>query len=136
MPVIAYLNFNGNTEEAVRFYHEVFATEASHIQYFRDMPGHEADSELGNRVLHARITVHGSPLFFSDSMPQNPVTHGDGITLAIVNDDAELLLQQFNKLAEKGRVLMPIQETFWSKAYGIVQDHYGIQWQFSHEVSE
>lgn len=134
MPIIAYLNFNGNTEEAVQFYHQVFETDAPQIQHFKDMPGHEADPDLGKRVLHARITVHGTPLFFSDSMPQNPVTHGDGITLAVVSNDAELLTSQFHQLAEGGRVLMPIQETFWSKAYGIVQDRYGIQWQISHEV--
>lgn len=133
MPVIAYLNFNGTTEEAVQYYANVFQTEAPQVQYFRDMPGHEADPELANRVLHARMTVHGTPLFFSDSMPNRPVTHGDGITLAIVANDTEILTAQFQHLAEEGRVLMPIQETFWSKAYGIVQDKYGVQWQFDHE---
>jgi len=28
---------------------------------------------------------------------------------------------------------MPLQETFWSKAYGMVEDRFGVQWQFSHE---
>jgi len=133
MPIIAYLNFNGMTEEAVHFYHQVFGTGTPQIQYFRDMPGHESDSQLENRVLHARLTVHGTPLYFSDSMPQNPVSHGDGITLAIVSDDAELLTSEYNKLAEGGRILMPLQDTFWSKAYGIVEDRYGIQWQINHE---
>lgn len=133
MAVIAYLNFNGTTEEAVHFYANVFQTEAPEIQYFRDMPGHEEDSELGRRVLHARLTVHGTPLFFSDSMPTHPVTHGDALTLAVVANDTELLTSQFLHLAEEGHVVMPIQETFWSKAYGIVQDKYDVQWQFSHE---
>lgn len=133
MPIIPYLNFNGNTEEAIHFYHQVFETDAPHIQYFKDMPGHEASEDVANRVLHARITVHGTPLFFSDSMPHSPVSHGDGITLAVVANDAALLTTQYNQLAEGGRVIMPIQETFWSKAYGIVEDRFGVQWQFSHE---
>lgn len=133
MPIITYLNFNGNTEEVIHYYHEVFATEAPHIQYFKEMPGHETDSETGDRVLHARLTVHGTLLFFSDSMPDHPVKQGTGITLTVVSDDAELLHEQFRKLSEGGHILMPFQETFWSKAYGMVQDRYGIQWQFSHE---
>lgn len=133
MAVIAYLNFNGTTEEAVHFYAQVFQTETPQIQYFRDMPGHETDPELGGRVLHARITVHDTPLFFSDSMPTNSVTHGNAITLAVVANDVEVLTSQFQLLAEEGHVVMPIQETFWSKAYGIVQDKYDVQWQFSHE---
>ncbi|AYC30541.1 VOC family protein [Paenisporosarcina cavernae] len=134
MPIIAYLNFNGNTEEVIHFYEEVFGTEAAQIQYFKDMPGQQVDDETANRVLHGRLEVYGTPLYFSDSMPHSPVSHGDGMTLAVVGDDAELMKTQFDALAKSGKIIMPLQETFWSKAYGMVEDRFGVQWQFSHEA--
>ncbi|HAE0521181.1 TPA_asm: VOC family protein, partial [Salmonella enterica subsp. enterica serovar Enteritidis str. P125109] len=34
-----------------------------------------------------------------------------------------------------GKIIMPIQKTFWSEAYGIVEDAFGVQWQVNHETS-
>lgn len=39
----------------------------------------------------------------------------------------------FERLKVGGKVEMVLQETFWSKCYGVVVDKFGIQWQFSHE---
>src|SRR5204863_9076364 len=35
----------------------------------------------------------------------------------------------FRKLSEKGAVEMPLQKTFWSPAFGVVVDRFGIPWE-------
>ena len=37
----------------------------------------------------------------------------------------------FNALAAGGTVKIPLQKTFWSSAYGLVVDRFGIPWEVS-----
>lgn len=137
MPIHPYLNFNGNCRDAVTFYADVFHHAAPEIMTFGDQPGPDGQpvpSEMANLVLHTRLSIHGSSLMFSDAMPDGPVSFGDNVTLAVVTDDLDAIHREFEALAVNGRVLMPLQETFWSKAYGMLEDQFGVQWQFSHEA--
>ncbi|WP_029595933.1 VOC family protein [Exiguobacterium chiriqhucha] len=137
MPINPYLNFNGDCRDAVLFYADVFAEPAPDIMTFAAQPGPDGEpvqDELADLVLHARLSVHGTSLMFSDAMPDGPVTFGQNITLAVVTDDLHAIRREFEALSDGGRVLMPLQETFWSKAYGMVEDRFGVQWQFSHEA--
>ena len=56
---------------------------------------------------------------FSDVFPGMPFIAGNNISLAIVNKDLDKLKSYFNKLKEGGTVDMELQETFWSKCYGL-----------------
>lgn len=137
MPVHSYLNFNGNCRDAVAFYQDVFLSPTPDIMSFGDQPGPDGEpvpSDTANLVLHTALHVHGSMLLFSDAMPDAPVTFGQHITLAVVTDDLAAIHREFAALADGGRVLMPLQQTFWSQAYGCVEDRFGVQWQFSHEA--
>lgn len=42
----------------------------------------------------------------------------------------------FDKLQEGGEVIMPLQETFWSPAYGQVKDKFNIEWQVTTSTTE
>lgn len=37
----------------------------------------------------------------------------------------------FTALADGGSVSMPVQETFWSPAFGVVVDRFGIPWEIN-----
>ena len=45
--------------------------------------------------------------------------------------DLEELQGAYDRLKEGGKVLMELQETFWSKAYGYLVDKFGVGWQFN-----
>ncbi|MDG0876273.1 VOC family protein [Paenibacillus thiaminolyticus] len=134
MSVDAYLNFNGNCREAVEFYADVFGTDKPQIMTFGDTPPHPdftLPEEAKHLVMHARLTILGSNVMFSDVFPGMPFTVGNNISLAIVSENEDDLQTFFDKLKVGGKVVMELQETFWSKRYGQVEDRFGVLWQLN-----
>ena len=39
----------------------------------------------------------------------------------------------FESLAEGGEITMPLQKTFWSPCYGMLNDRFGIPWEINCE---
>ncbi|NPV91942.1 MAG: VOC family protein [Firmicutes bacterium] len=134
MPIEVYVFFNGNCREAVEFYAEVFGTEKPKIMTYGEMPNPDPglSEEAGSRVLHTLMNISGSSVMFSDFPPGMPYTAGNNFSLVIVSPDVEEIKTLFNRLKEGGSVSMELQETFWSKCYGMLTDRFGIGWQFSH----
>jgi PhnB protein len=66
-------------------------------------------------------------LLGSDTMP-NQYQKPQGMMITIDVDDAPGADGIFNKLADGGSVLMPIQETFWAERFGMCVDRFGIPW--------
>jgi len=52
-----YLNFNGNAEEAIRFYEKTLGLRVGEITRFGDVPGMPAAPEHKSRVLHAELRL-------------------------------------------------------------------------------
>jgi PhnB protein len=65
----------------------------------------------------------------SDTFPGQPHTSGNQVTICITTDDAEKSRQMYNALMQEGQVTMPLQETFFSPAYGSVVDKFGVNFQ-------
>jgi PhnB protein len=136
MPINPYLNFDGNTREAVEFYARVFDTEPQQTQTYGELPedpSHPLPEAARNRIMHTRIYVDGTPLMFSDTFPGMPFTPGNNFTLTLTGRDRAQLERWFHALAEGGSIGMPLQETFWTKLYGQVRDKFGIEWQVNLE---
>lgn len=135
MPINPYLNFDGNTREAVEFYARALETEPPQFMTFADggeSPDYPLPAEARDRIMHTRLDVDGTPLMFSDTFPgMPPLTVGNNFSLTITGRDGEKMARRFSALAQGGEVIMPLQETSWSKMYGQVRDKYGVEWQFS-----
>lgn len=118
MAINVYLTFNGNCREAVEFYAEAFGTEKPQIMAFGDAPPnpeYPLPEEAKHLVMHARLTINGSIVMFSDTFPGTPFTAGNNISLSVVSKNIDEIKTYFNKLKEGGNVGMDLQETFWSK---------------------
>lgn len=135
MAVEVYLNFNGNCREAVEYYAKVFGIENPQISTFGEMPNPKfpIPEEAKNLVLHARLSISGSNVMFSDTFPGMPFVIGNNVSLAVGFKDLGEIKSVFSQLKEGGQVGMVLQETFWSKCYGNLTDKFGIVWQLSYE---
>lgn len=139
LSVDVYMNFNGNCREAVEFYAKVFNTEPPQIMTFGDSPPnpeYPLPDEAKDLVMHTRLNIDGSNVMFSDVFPGMPFVEGNNITLALVSKNMDEIKTIFSELKEGGKVVMDLQETFWSKLYGQVTDKFGIHWQLNYDDGE
>jgi len=128
-----YLNFDGNTRDAMTFYKKCLAAELD-MQTFGDMPAGGGPPGSENRVMHARLTKEGAVIMASDSMPGQGVVMGNNF---LINIDCATVAEQdeyFNALSAGGKVMMPLQETFWGARFGMLADKFGVQWMLNCEL--
>lgn len=126
-----YLNFDGNAEEAFRFYHSVFGGELS-IRKMTEAPGSENLPENErNRVMHVSLPIgKGQFLMASDCLPSagHQLTVGNNNYICITPDSRAEADRLFNGLSAGGKVEMPMADMFWGDYFGSFQDKYGVYW--------
>jgi PhnB protein len=132
--VNTYLNFDGKTHEAMKFYARNLDAKLD-VQTFKDagMAGPNADP---NRVLHARLstTKNGTILMASDTQPGMPFSQGNNFSISLDCDTPVELEKHFKLFSEGGRVTMQVQDTFWGARFGMLTDKYGVGWMFNCEM--
>ncbi|MCB8880252.1 VOC family protein [Acidisoma cellulosilytica] len=131
MKVQTYLFFEGRCEEALAFYRQTLAAEIGPLMRFRDNPD-DPDHTMfppgaGEMVMHAEMTIGETTVFLSDGRcGGSPNFTGMCLTLVLKKpEEAETL---FRALAETGQVRMPLRPTFFSPAFGMVADKFGLGW--------
>jgi PhnB protein len=126
--LVPYLNFDGRTSEAMKFYHSVLGGELK-MQTFAEA-GMAEKSELGNRIMHADLKTDTVSMMASDTHSDHsqPLMAGNNINLSLIGTDEATLSEYFNKLAEGGQIVMPLEKQFWGDLYGMLIDKFGIPW--------
>lgn len=131
MQVLAYLNFDGRCEEAIEFYRRTLGAEVETLMRFKDSPEPCAPGMMPpgseSKVMHASFRIGGTTLMASDSHCAGKPSF-QGISLAINPADEAKAKQVFNALADGGTVQMPLTKTFFSPAFGVVADRFGVSW--------
>jgi PhnB protein len=51
-----------------------------------------------------------------------------GFQIQLNLDDAAAAERIFAKLADRGRITVPLQETYWAQRFGAVIDRFGMPW--------
>ena len=77
--------------------------------------------------MHARFEAPTVKFMASDGQPDTPNVDGN-VSLCIHSDDDSEGARVFNKLAEGGKVEMPLQDAFWGAKFGVLKDKFGIEW--------
>jgi PhnB protein len=133
MELNPYLNFNGNCEEAFKFYERCFDGKILMMMTHEQSPmADQVPADWRKKIMHARMTVGERVLMGSDAPPahfQKP--QGFSVSYS-VSDPAEAE-RAFKALAENGAIQMPLQETFWALRFGAVTDRFGIPWMINCE---
>ena len=87
----------------------------------------QVPADWQDKVMHASITVGGLVLMGGDVAPDRyEEPKGFSLSLQISNtDDAE---RMFQDLSQDGRIVLPLEKTFWAARFGMVVDRFGIPW--------
>ncbi|MGN6702836.1 MAG: VOC family protein [Burkholderiaceae bacterium] len=126
----AYLGFDGNCADAMRFYERVLGARIDAMMTYGQSPmADRMPPASADRVMHARLTLGDDVLMAGDSagcdQPYEPMK---GFSLTLNYPTADEATRIFGALAEGGRVTMPLQKTFWAEAFGMVVDRFGTPW--------
>lgn len=131
MKLNPYLNFDGNAEEAFRFYQSVFGGEMF-IQKMNEAPGIENLPEHEkNYAMHVSLPIgDGQFLMASDclkSMGHN-LNIGNNNYISLSVDSREDANRIFNSLSAGGEIEMPMEDMFWGDYFGSFTDKFGVRW--------
>lgn len=127
-----HINFNGNAEEAFKFYQSVFGGEFSRIIRFKDLASEEfpvAEHEA-NKIMHIALPI-GKSILMANDVPEilgrtNENENRSKIVIAAeTKEEADKL---FNGLSVGGQIEMPIMDSPWGTYFGMFRDKYGIEW--------
>ena len=128
MQLNPYLNFNGNCEEAFKFYEQVLKGKIESMMTHEGTPMEaKTPPEWRKKIMHARMTVGDQVLMASDAPPEH-YQKPQGFSVSLNLNDAAEAERIFQALSEKGKVQMPIQETFWALRFGMAVDRFGTPW--------
>ncbi|WYJ99812.1 PhnB protein [Enterococcus sp. 7F3_DIV0205] len=134
-----YLNFKDEAADAITFYESVFDVKSEGVMTFADAPQdpeNPTPDAWKYLIINATMTIEGVPVMFSDVPDGMGLTliEGNNVSLVINTEDEAKIDRIFSRLAEGGKVTMPLGETFWSKKYGMVVDKFGINWMLNYFV--
>ena len=128
MQMTTYLSFNGQCEAAFRLYEQCLGGEIGPVFRYAGSPmANDAPPGWGEKIMHGSITVGGQVVMGADVTPDR-YEEPKGISLSLqiaAVADAERI---FRDLAQDGRVVMPLEKTFWAAGFGMLVDRFGIPW--------
>ena len=127
---IAYLAFNGNCAEAMRFYERALDAKLEVLMSGADSPmAEQIPKESAHRILHARLALPGGGTLFGGDCPTNVPYEGiKGVSITLDFASVAAAEKAFNALASGGQVTMPMQPAFWAKRWGMLIDKFGTPW--------
>lgn len=132
MKVEPYLFFNGRCDEAIAFYKEALGAEVTMLMRMNEAPDPPPPGAIPagfeNKVMHANLRIGSTMLMVSDGNSNNQPVF-DGFSLSVgVADAAEAERTYTALLQGGGKVVMPLGKTFWSPAFGMLKDQFGVGW--------
>lgn len=135
MKLTPYLNFAGNAQEALDFYANALGGQVVYMQRYGDSPM-PSDEDYKKKVMHARLQFGDNMIMISDAMKGSEVSTKGNIQLSVETDSVSQEEEVFNKMAEAGKVIMPLSDQFWGARFGMLQDKFGVNWMFNCELKK
>jgi len=128
MSVDPYLLFNGNCEEAFKFYEKLLGGKIVMKMTHRESPvAAQIPPDWQDKIIHIRMDVGDRVLMASDA-PPGRYEKPQGFSVSITAKDPAEAERFFNELSKNGKVIMPLGKTFWSPAFAMLVDRFAIPW--------
>ncbi|OTG79012.1 VOC family protein [Acinetobacter sp. ANC 5054] len=141
-----YLNFQGTTEAAFRFYQSVFGGEFLTLTRYGDLPAEDGVnlSETDRqKIMHISLPINEFTILMASDVNEQfcaqtnrPFAIGNNHYISINLDPSEQdkAHHLFDALSQDGTIEMPLEKTFWGALYGALTDQFGIQWMVNCEL--
>jgi len=136
MQVTTYLSFNGQCEAAFTLYERVLGGRLGPMFRYAGSPmADTVPPEWQNKIMHGSLTIGEHVVMGGDVAPDR-YEAPKGFSLSINMKSAPEADVIFRELATEGRVLLPLEKTFWAERFGMVIDRFGVPWMINCEVAD
>jgi PhnB protein len=130
--IIPYLNFFGNTRDAMTFYKECLGGELI-LQTVEGSPvADQMPAEMQNLILHSQL-VNASIILMAADAKGADLTSGNTISLMLNCKSEKEIRTYFANLSVDGKIEMSLGEQFWGSIYGVLTDKFGIKWRLNYD---
>ncbi|MEK8128554.1 VOC family protein [Paenibacillus filicis] len=135
-----FIMLDGHAREAIRFYEEALGAQVVFCQTIGEAPD-DAESSLSEeakaRIAHSVLLIDGAQLFVSDVLPGQKVQPGNLLNICITADNEQTSRRFYDALLQGGQVHIPLGPIYFSPAYGMVTDKFGVVFQlFTRRATE
>ncbi len=136
MHINPYINFNGQCEQAFKFYEQVLGGKITFSMTWGEMPGADQfPAETHKLIMHSTLSV-GDQLVMGADSPPGRYQQPKGMNVSIHVKDKGEGERIFKALSEGGNITMPFEQTFWSPGFGMCVDRFGIPWMVNTEEQQ
>lgn len=131
MRIRVHLMFDGQCEEAFRFYQRVLGGELTTLMTYGESPlAATTDLRRHGWIFHATLALDGQELLGADVMTED-FSRLYGFAVVISVPSVAEAKRIFDALADGGSVQMAFQKTSWAEGYGFVTDRFGVPWEIA-----
>ena len=130
MQIQPYLFFDGRCEEAVEFYKKALGAKVEMLMRFKESPDQNmcpSGPVAGDKIMHACMRIGDTAVMASDGMNTGTLNF-QGFSLSVTAADQAEAERLFAAVGEGGQVQMALGKTFFSPAFGMVADRFGVSW--------
>jgi PhnB protein len=125
-----YLSFTNNCRQAFTRYEEIFGGELVLLS-MTDMPADAGPAPTGadaDLIMHAALMTGDALLMGADDPTGSFDGTVDGICVNCALPDVTEARRVFDALSDGGAIQAPLEATFFSPAFGMCTDRFGVPW--------
>ena len=131
MQLDIYLNYNGNCEEAFRFYEAQLGGRITGITRHGEQPNPHIPAAWSDKIVHARIEIGGTVLMGADIPGAEPMRSAY-LSLALdTESEAERI---YALLTDGGQIFMKMEQTPFANRFAMLRDRFGTSWMLLQQV--
>lgn len=130
-----YLVFNGQAQEACHFYALALGIEKGEIKTYANSPMPHAP-EQKDWVVHCELNYKGETLMMLADSAEAPLSPNPNIHISLNYTDLDEMIMAFERLAEGGKITMPLEKQFWNATFGQLIDRFGLHWMMNFQHPE
>ena len=135
LEIAIFLSMNGKAKDAINFYREHFNATVLLLISYEDMAKHDKSlvltDENRNYITHSVLVIGKTKVMIAESTMDITEKYkvGNNSSLCIQSADLQQI-EEFYKSAitnNEVKVIVPLSPNLFSKAYGVIEDPFGIQ---------
>ena len=136
MKIETYLNYNGNCQEAFRFYEKHLGGKISFLMTYGEMPMPPGTPNphpgMEKSILHLSFDIAGTRIMACDQPPPHdkPI---QGAWICIKPGSVAEVERIYQVLSDGAEIVMKLDQTFFAEKFAMLRDRFGTPWMIIHE---